>query len=462
MWPELDTPRILKKALAAGGEYADLYLEDFRPTMILMEADKVDKYVSCQEIGAGLRVIANKRTAYAYTNSVHQADLEALAEAVASAVKGEVFDRDIAIKAVNAPNISPVTVEPQSMTAEGKVALCRRANETARKADPRVAQVRVVYREGLKKIIVINSEGDRAEEDKTHMVFLTQVVAMENGNIQTGYEPAGGYMGLELFDTSPPEKVAEEAARQAILNLGARPCPAGTMTVVLSSQAGGTMIHEAVGHGLEADLVQQGLSVYQGKVGQKIAADHITVIDDATMPNKRGSFNVDDEATPSRRKVLVENGVLKTYMFDRLSAMKMGGEHRSTGNGRRESYRHKPIVRMTNTYIAPGKESPEEILRSVDKGLYVVGMGGGQVNTINGDFVFEVTEGYLVENGRVGDPVRGATLTGNGPKVLMEIDKVGNDLGFCIGTCGKDEQAAPVTDAQPTLRIPQIVVGGAG
>ena len=218
------------------------------------------------------------------------------------------------------------------------------------------------------------------------------------------------------------------------------------------------MIHEAVGHGLEADLAQSGLSVYSGKLGQQIAAPIITVLDDATLPGRRGSFRFDDEGTPAQRTVLVEKGILRTYLYDQLTAMKDG--RASTGNGRRESYRHRPIPRMTNTMIAPGASRPESILRETHRGLYVRKMGGGQVNTVNGDFVFEVSEGYLIENGSIGEPVRGATLIGNGPNVLLSIDRVGSDLGFSIGTCGKDGQGSPVSDAQPTIRIPDITGGG--
>jgi TldD protein len=276
--------------------------------------------------------------------------------------------------------------------------------------------------------------------------------------VQTGYDAVGGLIGMELFDATSFESVAENAARRAVMMLSARKAPAGRMPVVLSSAAGGTMIHEAVGHGLEADLAQTGLSVYSGKRGQPIASPLITVVDDATLPGKRGSFRFDDEGSDAERTVLVDRGVLATFMYDRLTAMKDNA--RSTGNGRRESYKHRPIPRMTNTMIVPGQSDPAEILRSTPSGLFVKKMGGGQVNTVNGDFVFEVSEGYLIENGAIGEPVRGATLIGNGPQVLMSIDRVGSDLGYSIGTCGKDGQGSPVSDAQPTLRIPEIVVGG--
>jgi len=294
--------------------------------------------------------------------------------------------------------------------------------------------------------------------ERAGIVFSVQVVSGRDDLIQTGYEPVGGTMGFELFDLHPPEKVAEVAAKRSLLMLSARQAPMGRMPVVLSSEAGGTMIHEAIGHGLEADLAQQGLSVYSKKIGEKVASPLITVVDDPTLPQRRGSYAFDDEGVVSQRTILVEEGILKGYLYDRLTALK--DRVRSTGNGRRESYQQKPIPRMSNTMILPGKMSPDEIIHSVEKGLFVKKMGGGQVNTVNGDFVFEVNEGYLIEKGSIGEPVRGAILIGNGPRVLKEIDLVGNDLGFGIGTCGKDGQGVPVGDAQPTLRIPEIVVGG--
>jgi TldD protein len=276
--------------------------------------------------------------------------------------------------------------------------------------------------------------------------------------VQTGYEAIGGFSGFELLDEESVEALSLKAARRAVSMLTARKAPAGRMPAVISSKAGGTMIHEAIGHGLEADLAQQGLSVFSGKLQGEVASELITVIDDATLPGKRGSFRFDDEGTPAQRTVLVEKGVLKSYMYDKLTAMKEG--KLSTGNGRRESYQNRPIPRMTNTFIAPGNHDPGEIVASVDQGLLVIKMGGGQVNTVTGDFVFDVQEGYLIRNGRQGDLVRGATLTGNGPQILKSIDMVGADLGFSIGTCGKDAQGVPVTDAMPTVRIPEIIIGG--
>jgi TldD protein len=352
----------------------------------------------------------------------------------------------------------PILKNPAEVAIHEETELLRLADRAARSVDKRVQQVRVVYSSKVQKVVIANTEGQSTSEDKTSTIFLVHVVARENDTIQTGYEPVAEARGFELLSEERVEEIASQAAKRAVKLLGARPAPSGTMTAVLSSSAGGTMIHEAVGHGLEADLAQEGLSVYSEKIGQDVASNMITIVDDATLESKRGSFFFDDEGTSGQRTVLVKDGVLQGYMYDRLISMKDGVP--STGNGRRESYRHTPIPRMTNTFIESGGSNPEEIIRSVENGLFVVKMGGGQVDTVNGNFVFEISEGYLLHKGRLGDMVRGATLIGNGPKVMKEIDMVGTDLGFGIGTCGKDGQGVPVSDAQPTLRIPQIVVGG--
>ena len=456
-----DAHAVLRGALRNGGAYADLFLEKASPLAILCEDDRVEKVIAGREQGAGLRVIAGNRTAYAYTNELTTASLLELADAVGHAVSG---GDAAAVQAFSLsrrhPAFSPclMRMPPRSVSPERKAAMVKRANRVARSFDARIRQVMVTYRENCQEVLIANSEGGLYEDARNYLTAMVQVVASDGEIIQTGYEPVGGLAGMELFETEPLELAAEKAARRAVMMLSARKAPAGRMPVVLSSEAGGTMIHEAVGHGLEADLAQSGLSVYSGKIGQQIAASVITVVDDATLPGRRGSFCVDDEGTGAQRTVLVDRGILKTYLYDRLTAMKDG--MRSTGNGRRESYRHRPIPRMTNTMIVPGTTKPGEILRSTPNGLFVRKMGGGQVNTVNGDFVFEVSEGYLIENGRIGEPVRGATLVGNGPGVLMSIDLVGSDLGFSIGTCGKDGQGSPVSDAQPTLRIPEITVGG--
>ena len=459
MLDKLDIAAILRRALAGGGEFADIYFEEGSSTAVICEDGKIEKVLAGTDRGVGVRVISDLRTAYAYSNEVTQAALLALADSVSHAVKGNVFDRAIDLRQKLVGAGFPIRLPPATVALRDKVALVNLADRTARGADGRVRQVMAVYRDGVVRAQIANSLGEFIETSRTGTVFLVQAVAAEGDVIQTGYEPVGGFRGFEIFQERGPEEIALAAARRAVMMLSARKAPAGPMPVVLSSEAGGTMVHEAIGHGLEADLAQSGMSVYTGKVGSQVASPLVTVVDDATLPHVRGSFSFDDEGTPGQKTVLVENGILKGYLYDRLTAMKDGIP--STGNGRRESYQAKPIVRMSNTLIAPGDTEPGSIIHGVERGLFVKKMGGGQVNTVNGDFVFEVSEGYLIEKGEIAEPVRGATLTGNGPDVLKNIVKVGSDLGFGIGTCGKDGQGVPVADAQPTLLISEITVGGA-
>jgi len=459
--------KILKEALREGGEFADLYFEQTRSVVIVCEEDRIEKVISGLDRGVGLRVLVSGRTIYSFTNQISEEALFGLAGRIRRVVKENGEERMIAHIHPLPSSHSNVSVEkssfliernPKEVSIGEKVSVVKRANDVARRLNSHVQQVRVLYRDVSQILSIANSDGVVTKGERIGTIFSVQVVSAKGDVIQTGYEPAGGTLGFELFDIHSPEEVAEVATKRALLMLSARKAPMGRMAVILSSEAGGTMIHEAIGHGLEADLAQQGLSVYSKKVGERVASPLITVADDPTLPQKRGSYAFDDEGVASRRTILVEEGILKGYLYDQLTALKDGVQ--STGNGRRESYQHKPIPRMSNTLILPGKTKPKEIIRSVEKGLFVKKMGGGQVNTVNGDFVFEVSEGYLIEKGAVGEPVRGAILTGNGPQVLKEIDMVGNDLGFGIGTCGKDGQGVPVSSGQPTLRIPELVVGG--
>jgi TldD protein len=464
---EIPLQEVLKEALREGGEFADLFLEETHSTVVVCEEDRIEKVISGLDAGAGLRVLVEGRTLYSFTNRVSKAGLLDLARTVSRGIKEMERGGTISPSRRDCRTLVPERVstvlfdvekDPDGISAAEKVAIVNLANGAARKLDPRVLQVKVLYRDFTRNLSIANSEGMLTKGQRKGLIFSVQVVCSAGSLLQTGYEAVGGTLGLELFTLSPPEEIGQTAARRSLLMLSARKAPIGRMPVVLSSEAGGTMIHEAIGHGLEADLAQQGLSVYSGKIGERVASPLITVVDDPTLPQKRGSYAFDDEGVPSRRTFLVEKGVLKRYLYDRLTAFKDGVE--STGNGRRQSYQDKPIPRMSNTLILPGETAPEAIVRSVEKGLLVTKMGGGQVNTVNGDFVFEVSEGYLIEKGSVGPPVRGAILTGNGPQILKEIDMVGHDLGFGIGTCGKDGQGVPVADAQPTLRIPEMVVGG--
>lgn len=454
-----DLTKILKTTLKRGGEFAEIFFEQNQPTSIIYEDNKIEKVITGIDTGVGIRLIKNFKTYYSFTNIINEKSLLDLADSISIASKDpDYYKRDInLIKKVLPQNLQP-KILPQNVSIHEKIDLVFRANMKARSIDKRIKQVKIVYGDKIQKVIIVNSMDSFIEDFRISTIFIVHVIASDDKTIQTGYESSGGFVGFEHFNENPPEMLAEKASSRAILLLEAKKVPGGIMPVVLSSEAGGTMIHEAIGHGLEADLTQEGLSVYSNHLGEMVASPLITVIDDATLPMKRGSYFFDDEGTPSQKTVLVEKGLLKGFLYDHLSAMK--DKVKSTGNGRRESYRYRPIPRMSNTFIAPGVASPEEILRATPKGLFVKKMGGGQVNTVNGNFVFEVNEGYLIENGKVGEPVRGATLIGNGPEILKKIDMVGNDLGFSIGTCGKDGQNVPVSDGQPTLRIPEIVVGG--
>ncbi len=450
--------RLIKKVLSNGGEYADIFVEQRRTSAIQLEDDKIEKVITGSNAGVGIRLIYNGKTAYAFSNDFSEGVLMELAAAVSKAASGSAVDTVIDMKKRNPEVTFTIKKAPETVPMSQKIDLVKLGNDTARKFDRRIKQVNIIYRDSLQKVKVYTSEGFLSEDERVYTLGVVQVVAIDGGVIQTGYEPVGGLIGFELFDDNLMDAVALKAAQRAVMMLNAKRAPGGRMPVVISSEAGGTMIHEAIGHGLEADLAQQGLSVYSKKIGRQVASPAITVIDDATLPNKRGSFSFDDEGTPSKRNVLVKDGILLGYMYDRYTAMV--DDTSSTGNGRRESYEHKPVPRMTNTFIAQGILSSDEVVKSVPKGLIVKKMGGGQVNTVTGDFVFEVQEGYIIENGETGEPIRGATLIGNGPEVLKSIDMVASDLGFSIGTCGKDGQGVPVSDAMPTLRIPEIVVGG--
>lgn len=461
----LPVEQILRAALSRGGALSELFFEETASTRISFEGGRVDRVIDGIDRGCGLRVIFENRQVYGYTTDLSERSLMALAETLSSAVStkgpaqplkgvewGPVRQTNLEILAYK------VKVDPRKIPLEQKLAIVKRMDLAARVELPEARQVTAILLDSLRKILVVNSDGSISSDSKTYLQMVCQVVGQKDARVETAHESDGGYIGFEFLEEVTPESIGQEAARRVKVLLGAKPAPAGTMAVVIAAEAGGTMIHEAVGHGLEADLACNGLSVYEGKVGKPVASPLITVLDDGTMPALRGSYAFDDEGTPSQKNVLIENGILKGYLVDKLSAMKF--DMPATGNGRRESFRSKPIVRMTNTYIAPGKDDPAQILKDTRSGIFVKAMGGGQVNTVTGDFVFAVTEAYLIHDGKLGDAIRGATLVGNGPRVMETVDRVGTDLGFSTGTCGKDGQGAPVTDAQPTIRIPELTVGG--
>jgi TldD protein len=453
-----DEKKVLGALMRGSGLYGDIFAEVKRYTHIQLESERVEKIEKGEDRGVGIRVIVPWKTFYASTNSFEEDHLVELAgeltalscEKHAGSLKNGTH--------VKAGYPFPVSMPPEGVGVGKKLEIVKKVERIVRQMESRIKQVRVMYRDTRQDVRIFNSEGGNLEDNRTQVVMSLLVVGEEGGEMQTAYEAIGGFYGLEFFTDQAIEDLAAKTARRLSGLLGAAEAPMGTKTVVLASEAGGTMIHEAIGHGLEADLAMEGLSCYKGMLGERIASDLINVVDDATLPHMRGTYAFDDEGIPSERSVLVEKGILRNYLFDRFHALKYG--MKSTGNGRRESYRFKPIPRMSNTMILSGRDDPEAIIASVDDGVYVVKMGGGQVDTVRGDFVFEISEGYTIQKGRVGEMIKNATMMGNGPKVLREIDMVGNDLGFGIGTCGKDGQGAPISDAQPTLRIPEIVVGG--
>jgi TldD protein len=456
MFSKEDLAEVLQVA-RGDGDFAEVFLERLIQTGISMEDEKIERVISGKDEGAGIRVVRGENTAYGYTTELTRDGLLELAQQVGQGVSREAAP--VNLKKRESHVKLPIRERPDQVGIDRKVALVKEAEAAARTKDEQlIRQVTVGYADAIQNVVIANSEGVFVEDERVRTRLVVHVVASDGKVIQTGYDSAGGTMGFELFEEKRPADLGKQAAERALMMLKARRAPAGQMPVVISGEAGGTMIHEACGHGLEADLVQKNLSVYAGRKGEQVASELVTVIDDGTMPGKYGSFRFDDEGNPAQRTVLIEQGVLCNFMYDQLTAKKDAAE--PTGNGRRESFRSRPIPRMSTTYLAPGEHSPEEIIKDTKKGLFVRRMGGGQVNTTTGDFVFEVLEGYLIEDGKVSVPVRGATLTGNGPEVLRKIDRVGNDLGFSIGTCGKDGQGVPVSDAQPTIRIPDLIVGG--
>ena len=453
--------RILAEALKEGADFAELFIEQKESTAISCEDGNIEKIVTGIDYGIGIRVIAEGSTSYVHSNDVsvqNAVEMAKLAGKIAQEAKDGVHVQEF--HGTESPTLTEVQQHPAQISFDRKIELIRTADQAARGYDTAITQVSIGYSDIVQHVQIANSEGACIEEDRVHVRFACSSIARQGDLIQTGYASAGGTCGFELFDETSAESLGIESAERAVLLLSAEPCPTGIMPVVLSSEAGGTMVHEACGHGLEGDLVYKGLSAYVGKIGEKVASEKVTVIDDATLAGIYGSYGYDDEGTPAQKTVLIENGVLKQYMSDLQTAKQLGIA--PTGNGRRESYREKPVTRMSNTYIAPGTDSVEDIIASVEYGLFVKHMGGGQVNTLNGDYVFDVSEGYLIENGKITKPVRGATLAGNGPESLRNVEMVGNDLGFAIGTCGKNGQRVPVGDAQPTLKINGLTVGGTG
>jgi TldD protein len=454
-----DVERALRTALSRGGDWAELFWERHETLQLVLDDQRIEDAITGVDQGAGVRVVQGQQTVYANGNVTDVDDVMAIAGRAARGVAdGSGLHEAARLVPDDLPRPHSVAIDPRTVPVERKVALLRLGNEVARAHDPRVSQATVSYAESVQEVLVANSDGVHRTDTRVRVNFAVQVVAKDGAVLESGFEAVRGTLGFEMLTDDVVRAAAQTAGRRAVLNVGAQAAPAGTYTVVLSSEAGGTLIHESVGHGLEADLNLKGLSVYSGRIGEKVASELITVVDDGRDPGQRGTAAMDDEGTPTQRTVLIEKGILKTYLSDRKHAEELG--IRRSGNARRESFRHLPICRMTNTMIAPGESDPEAIVRSVKDGIFVKKMGGGQVDVVSGNFAFEVTECYRIRDGKLAEPLRGATLVGQGPKLMSEIDMVGWDLGYSTGTCGKDGQGAPVADAQPTLRIPSVVIGG--
>jgi len=452
--------RVLATALRTGGEFAEVFAEDKRSSSALFDDGKVEELTSGRDRGAGIRVVVGDTTGFAHTADLSIAGLRAAAAAAAAAARGatggvKVVDLGDGLRR----HAREVAIDPTTVDKADKVALLRHADEVARSADGAITQVSAGYGDSRRRILVANSEGVFASDEVVRTMFNVSCVATGDTGMQTGRESIGHTMGFELFDRYDVAELAERAARRALTKLAARPAPSGQLPVVIGSGGGGVLFHEACGHGLEADLVAKGASVFAGRQGQLVASPLVTLVDDGTMADEWGNYSIDDEGNPASRNVLIEDGVLTDYMWDVLRARSQG--RAASGNGRRQSYQHLPMVRMTNTYLLAGNDDPDDIIASTPNGVFVKHLGGGQVNTATGDFVFGMSEAYLIENGELTEPLREGNLIGNGPEVLAAIDAVGNDFAMGPpGTCGKDGQGVPVGDGVPTLRVGALTIGG--
>jgi TldD protein len=453
------TQEVLRTALASGARFAEVFAEERRSTQIRLDDRRIEELSDGLDRGAGVRVVAGETTSYAHSNRLdHHALLDA-ARAAAAAVTGggtlTVLDFGRMDRAV-----PPMEAPASEVTRDRKVGWLQEADDAARAHSPEVRQVVVGYGDSVQRVLIASSEGTWVEEERHRVRLSANVVSARDGVMQTGFEGPAGVGGVEVLEAHPPAETGAEAARMAVTMLDGVPAPAGEMAVVVGPGGGGVLFHEACGHGLEADTVGKEASVYRGRLGEQLASELVTGVDDSTIPGAWGSFAFDDEGAHSARTVLFDRGVLVGYLYDRFWAGKNGAE--LTANGRRQSHAHLPIPRMTNTSIVPGVTDPGDIVAGTERGLYAKVLGGGQVNPATGDFVFGVAEGYLIEDGRITHPVRGANLIGNGVSILQAIDAVGSDFDARPGTCGKDGQGAPVTTGSPTLRIARMTVGGTG
>jgi TldD protein len=451
---------VLRAARARGGSFAELYVEERLGTSVRLDDGKVEEVTTGLDRGAGVRVGHGTSFGYAYSNRLDRDALLHAAEAAAASVgdggPGGVVD----LRTLEPPVTHPALRDAAEVPTERKADWVREADETARALGPEIRQVTAVYGDSVQRVLVAASDGRWVQEVRPRIRLSVSAVAGRDDTIQTGFHGPAGLAGAEFIDANPPARTAEVAARRAITMLDAVPAPAGETAVVLAPGMGGVLFHEAVGHPLEADIVDKEASVYRGRIGERLASEIVSGVDDATVPNAWGSFSFDDEGAPAQRTVLFEDGVLRGWLYDRLRAEKDGAP--PTGNGRRQSYAHPPIPRMTNTYILNGSSSPEEIVSGTERGVFVTALAGGETNPATGEFVFGCAEAYLIERGETTTPVRGANLIGRAIEVMSSVDAISSDFDIWPGMCGKDGQSVPVGSGSPTLRISRITVGGTG
>jgi TldD protein len=449
--------KIISRALEKGGDFADVYLENRISRQIVMEESKFKSGLYGISQGAGVRVISGNKTGYAYTDDITEEKLLRAAEVASYVARNGKQIKTVNIAAVSYPSFVTVKQPLGEIADEKRIEIIKRADQAAKDYDPRIKMALIDYNDEIRSRVIVTSEGIYLKDELPLLFFIVQAMSDDGKARHMARERLSNHSGFEMFENVTPETVARNAAREAIAMLAAEDAPAGLMDVVMQNGWGGVLVHEAVGHPLEADNIAKGLGTFTGKVGQKVANDCFTMVDDGSLPNFRGTINFDDEGTKTGRNVLIENGVLKGFMTDILSAKQLSIPR--TGNGRRESFRNIPIPRMTNTFIDKGKERPEDILSSTKKGIYVQSLSGGSVNPITGVFNFTCREAYMIENGKKTKPIKGATLIGSCRDVISNIDAVANDLDFGPGICGKG-QSAEVTAGQPTVRIRGINVGG--
>jgi TldD protein len=447
--------RVLSRALANGGRFAEVFAERRHGLSMSIDESRIESVQSGAEEGAGVRVVDGGTTYFAHVDGLDPADLERAAEEAASAVRGDRAEpRELRAQA---PAPLPIERRPEEVPAERKAELLRELDERGRGQGAEIAQFTATYGEGRRQVTVANSEGLFSGDDRTRVRLGAQAVARRDSVVETGAETLGAHRGFELLEDDPA-LIAEQAARKALTLLDAGPAPSGSMPVVVGGGFGGVLFHEMTGHGLEADHIHKGASVYIGKLGEQVAQPLLDAYDDGRLPGEWGSDAIDDEGTSTQKTQVIEGGRLTSYLYDHLSAERDGVA--STGNGRRESFRHLPIPRMTNTYIAPGDATPEQLIAEIERGFYAVSFGGGQVDPATGDFVFGVSEGYLIEAGEVTRPCRGATLIGNCLDALRAIDATAGDFFMKTGICGKGGQKVPVGTGQGHVRVGAMTVGG--